>query len=166
MSKPLRDTPQVGNKPREEDEEEEEQEPRRETEPRNVADGGLKGKAADQAALASPEMPTANANFDGIPFPGVGCNCAPPDTDGEVGLTQYVQLVNQGLQVWNKSNGVSVLGPITIATDLERLRRCLPEQQPWRPGRAVRPARQPLAGQSVRRRVGAHRRMRRRLDQQ
>ena len=21
-------------------------------------------------------------NFDGIPFPGVGCNCAPPDTNG------------------------------------------------------------------------------------
>jgi hypothetical protein len=112
-AKPLRDTPQVANKPREEDED---QEPRRQAEPRNVSDGGLKGQAADQAALASPQMPTANTNFDGIPFPGVGCNCAPPDTDGEVGLTQYVQLVNEGLQVWDKTTGASQLGPITIAT--------------------------------------------------
>ena len=36
-------------------------------------------------------------NFDGIPFPGVVCNCAPPDTNGEVGATQYVQIVNDGL---------------------------------------------------------------------
>src|SRR6185436_11531165 len=61
-------------------------------------------------------MPGTLNNFDGIPFPGVNCNCAPPDTDGEVGATQYVQIVNEGLQVFNKSTGASVLGPIGIAT--------------------------------------------------
>ena len=44
-----------------------------------------------------PQIPTPLLNFDGIPFPGVGCNCAPPDTNGAVGLTQYVQMVNEGL---------------------------------------------------------------------
>ena len=49
-------------------------------------------------------------------FPGVGCNCAPPDTNGAVGATQYVQIVNEGYQVFNKSTGASVLGPNSIAS--------------------------------------------------
>src|SRR6266571_4714735 len=53
-------------------------------------------------------------NFDGIPFPGVVCNCAPPDTNGEVGDTQYVQIVNEGYQVFDKATGNSVFGPVSI----------------------------------------------------
>jgi hypothetical protein len=67
-----------------------------------------------QSSLAPAVMPAPILNFTGIPFPGVGCNCAPPDTDGEVGATQYVQLVNRGMQVFNKSTGASMLGPIDI----------------------------------------------------
>src|SRR6185503_3211909 len=37
-------------------------------------------------------MPTPGMNINGIQFPGVSCNCAPPDTNGEVGATQYVQM--------------------------------------------------------------------------
>src|SRR5262245_29029820 len=59
-------------------------------------------------------MPSPILNFNGIPLPGVNCNCAPPDTNGEVGATQYVQIVNEGLQVFNKTTGASVLGPISI----------------------------------------------------
>jgi hypothetical protein len=68
--------------------------------------------------LAAPEqtMPAPILNFAGIPFPGVTCNCAPPDTVGEIGATQYVQLVNEGLQVFDKATGASALGPIGIAT--------------------------------------------------
>jgi uncharacterized repeat protein (TIGR01451 family) len=61
-------------------------------------------------------MPGTGLNFDGIPFPGVNCSCAPPDTNGEVGATQYVQIVNRGYQVFNKTTGASVLGPVDIAT--------------------------------------------------
>jgi hypothetical protein len=57
-------------------------------------------------------MPGTKLNFDGIPFPGVACNCAPPDTNGEAGLTQYVQIVNQGFQVFSKSTGAA-LTPVT-----------------------------------------------------
>ena len=53
-------------------------------------------------------------SFDGVPFPGVICNCAPPDTNGAVGATQYVSLVNEGYQVFNKTTGASVLGPLSI----------------------------------------------------
>ena len=53
-------------------------------------------------------------NFDGIPYPGVVCSCAPPDTNGYVGLAQYVQTVNDGYQVFDKVTGNSVLGPASI----------------------------------------------------
>ncbi len=69
-----------------------------------------------QSALAPLAMPSTILNFNGIPFPGVACNCAPPDTNGEVGATQYVQIVNEGYQVFNKSTGASTLGPVGIST--------------------------------------------------
>jgi hypothetical protein len=78
-----------------------------------------KPAAADpvvQSAAAAANMPGTINNFEGIGFPGVACSCAPPDTNGEAGLTQYVQIVNEGYQVWNKSNGQSVLGPVGITT--------------------------------------------------
>ena len=61
-------------------------------------------------------MPATILNFDGIPFPGVACFCTPPDADGAVGLTQFVQVVNQGYQVFDKTTGASVLGPAALAT--------------------------------------------------
>ncbi|HET6852468.1 MAG TPA: hypothetical protein VFH46_09085, partial [Pyrinomonadaceae bacterium] len=70
--------------------------------------------AADEFSPAN--MPSADKNFNGIPFPGVACNCAPPDTNGEVGTTQYVQIVNEGFQVFDKTTGASLLGPSGIST--------------------------------------------------
>ena len=65
-------------------------------------------------ALLAPHIPAPILNFSGIPYPGVGCSCAPPDTNGDVGTTQYVQMVNEGYQVFAKATGSSVLGPNTI----------------------------------------------------
>src|SRR6266478_3662202 len=67
-------------------------------------------------SLFAPNMPSPLLNFDGVAFPGVACNCAPPDTNGEVGATQYVQIVNEGFQVFDKTTGTSLLGPSGIAT--------------------------------------------------
>ena len=67
-------------------------------------------------SLLAPNMPSPLLNFDGVAFPGVACNCAPPDTNGEVGATQYVQIVNEGYQVFNKATGASQLGPSGITT--------------------------------------------------
>ena len=64
--------------------------------------------------LVPDAMPAPILNFDGIPFPGVGCNCAPPDTNGAVGATQFVQIVNEGYQVFDKTTGGSLLGPNSI----------------------------------------------------
>src|SRR5882672_2937549 len=44
----------------------------------------------DLRSLMTVNMPSPILNFNGIGFPGVACNCAPPDTNGEVGATQYV----------------------------------------------------------------------------
>ena len=74
-----------------------------------VQDGPLLG---DLPARIPPPI----LSFAGIPFPGVVCYCAPPDTTGEVGATQYVQVVNQGYQVFDKATGTSVLGPASIAS--------------------------------------------------
>ena len=64
----------------------------------------------------TPLIPGTILNFDGITQPGGGCGCAPPDTDGEVGDTQFVQIVNAGLQVFAKATGNSLLGPISISS--------------------------------------------------
>ncbi|MCB0823046.1 MAG: PKD domain-containing protein [Bacteroidales bacterium] len=51
-------------------------------------------------------------NFDGIPNTyGV----APPDTDGDVGLSHYIQMVNNGFQIFDKS-GTSLYGPASLAS--------------------------------------------------
>ena len=45
--------------------------------------------------IINPNIPAPVTTFEGIGFPGVACNCAPPDTNGDVGPTQYVQIVNE-----------------------------------------------------------------------
>jgi len=56
-------------------------------------------------------------NFDGISTSdltgGIG---APPDTNGAVGATQYVQTVNTALAVFDKTTGSRVLSPRDIST--------------------------------------------------
>jgi hypothetical protein len=59
------------------------------------------------------------ATTAGLNFPGVGNgdygfvpNAAPPDTNGAVGATQYVQWVNESFAVFNKSTGALVHGPV------------------------------------------------------
>jgi len=54
----------------------------------------------------------------GLNFPGVGNgnygftpNSAPPDTNGAVGATQFVQWVNESFAVFDKSTGALVYGP-------------------------------------------------------
>jgi uncharacterized repeat protein (TIGR01451 family) len=58
--------------------------------------------------------PTLLLNFDGIGQgtpPGFNDCCAPPDTNGAVGLTQYVQWVNVSFAIFSKSDGSLLAGP-------------------------------------------------------
>jgi hypothetical protein len=60
----------------------------------------------------SSQTPTFDLEFEGA---GSGdsffCNCMPPDNDGAVGTTQYVQFINLEYKVFDKS-GNTVLGPL------------------------------------------------------
>ena len=82
----------------------------------DTADPVVQNWDASVFAGKGPRIPVPIRTFDGIPFPGVGCNCAPPDPNGAVGLTQYVQIVNEGYQVFDKATGNSVLGPRSISS--------------------------------------------------
>jgi hypothetical protein len=51
----------------------------------------------------TPNMPPPLLTFDGTDRVGSGCNCRPPDTNGDVGPNHYVQTVNAGFRVFDKS---------------------------------------------------------------
>lgn len=64
--------------------------------------------------LLIPEtMPPPLLSFDGLAFPAL-CSCLPPDASGEVGATQYVQVVAETYQVFDKATGATLLGPTSI----------------------------------------------------
>ncbi len=103
-----------------------------------------------------PNMPGTTLNFDGIPFPGVGCNCAPPDTNGEVGLNA-VRADRQrrlpGLRQGHRRLGSRTVGHLH---DLESAFGGVCETNGHGdPVVALRSARQPLADQPVRRHLAS-----------
>ncbi|HTK78937.1 MAG TPA: hypothetical protein VL286_00715 [Rhizomicrobium sp.] len=62
--------------------------------------------------MAPNPVPTTDLiNFDGIDDAHSFCNCAPPDTNGAVGATQYVQWVNAAFAIYNKTTGALISGP-------------------------------------------------------
>jgi len=60
-----------------------------------------------------PFTPTIGASFEGLGTGQYGftVNSAPPDTNGTVGATQYVQWVNSSFAVFNKTSGALIAGP-------------------------------------------------------
>jgi hypothetical protein len=60
-------------------------------------------------------MPTPILTFEGISVTTSACQCAPPDTNGDVGPNHYVQVVNAAYQVFNKS-GTSIQAARNINT--------------------------------------------------
>jgi hypothetical protein len=65
-----------------------------------------------QSVFGPVAMPTPLANFEGI-YNYWGA--IPPDTVGDVGPNHYVQMVNVGFQIYNKS-GTSLYGPANFNT--------------------------------------------------
>jgi hypothetical protein len=56
--------------------------------------------------------PSALLNFDGLGTGGgYTPNAAPPDTNGAIGATQYVQWVNEAFAVYSKATGARLAGP-------------------------------------------------------
>lgn len=84
---------------------------RRQVKPdRPVPEGFVDATVQTANALA---MPAPNLTFEGM-NQAEGCGgCIPPDTNGAVGPTQYVQMVNSAVSVYDKA-GTRVLGPTAI----------------------------------------------------
>jgi len=80
--------------------------------PRNWVDP-LAQAAVSTSDLAPLVSTTPGLSFDGVGagFAGFTVTGAPPDTNGAVGATQYVQWVNTSFAVFNKSTGALLYGP-------------------------------------------------------
>jgi hypothetical protein len=68
-----------------------------------VAAGGPTAPAA---------MPAPSLTFPGVDSAASGCACFPPDTDGDVGPSHYIQSVNSSIKIFNKT-GTALSGPTT-----------------------------------------------------
>ena len=74
-----------------------------------------------QSTLPAPLIPATATNFDGVgngftgPQGTFSVNSAPPDTNGDVGPNDYVQIVNTDLAVFSKT-GTVLFGPVPINT--------------------------------------------------
>jgi len=83
----------------------------------NIPYTGSKTRSAFAATVASPNVQRNLALENGLNFEGVGndeygyaVQYIPPDTEGNIGTTQYVQWVNVNLAVFNKTDGSDELG--------------------------------------------------------
>jgi hypothetical protein len=76
-----------------------------------------------RAAPAAP-VPTPLVSFDGVPGPGT---FTPPDTNGEIGPTQFVQATNGGFRVFSKTGT-----PLIPTTQISALFSGLPANNPCR----------------------------------
>ncbi|MGN6313150.1 MAG: hypothetical protein ACTHMO_05235 [Rhodanobacteraceae bacterium] len=86
--------------------------------------GGGGGSGGDGAVQNSAfgSAPALSSTFDGVGQGFAGpqgvftVNSAPPDTIGAVGATQYVQMVNTGFAVFDKSTKSVIYGPVPTST--------------------------------------------------
>ena len=73
-----------------------------------------------QAQHAAPQIlaPTAGLNFDGVGqgFGAYTVCCAPPDTNGDIGPSHYVETVNLDFAVFDKNTGGLLYGPVPLNT--------------------------------------------------
>src|SRR5216683_6416168 len=78
-----------------------------------AAPTGAPDTALQTAAVSAPTVGNVTS-FDGIGQGALGFtpNAAPPDTNGAVGATQFVQWVNESFAVFDKTTGALLHGPV------------------------------------------------------
>src|SRR5919197_6700766 len=83
------------------------------------ADTGYSRDGALQSALPPASIPSTQQNFEGLSnqdnFNIFGFRVNPPDPNGEVGLNNYIEMVNLVFAVYDKS-GNRLLGPVDTGT--------------------------------------------------
>jgi hypothetical protein len=75
--------------------------------PPGVTATGTAGASTIGAATIDAPAPAPSSNFDGLDFANWGAG-HPPDTNGDVGPTYYIQTVNTSIGIYNKTTGVRV----------------------------------------------------------
>lgn len=85
---------------------EEEEETRHMRYPRVSNSGVQDPMRAVRAAAQVTAMPTPSATYPGMSASEGGCNCTPPDTDGDVGPNHYIQSVNSSIKIYDKAGNV------------------------------------------------------------
>ena len=87
--------------------------------PISAGDGRYSSDGALQSALLPATIPSTQQNFEGLSnqdnFNIFGFRVNPPDPDGEVGPSNYVEMVNLTFAVYDKS-GNKLLGPVDTGT--------------------------------------------------
>src|SRR5215472_13999305 len=76
--------------------------------PASSATSAARGMVSAPVAPAAP-APTPSASFDGLDFATWGAG-HPPDTNGDVGPTYYIQTINTSIGIFRKSDGMRVAG--------------------------------------------------------
>lgn len=76
---------------------------------------GKAGSAAVQTGGVTGTMPSFEQNFDGVSNGDNPKIVLPPDTQGDVGLNNYVQMVNDSFAVFDKQGNLQ-LGPVPSTT--------------------------------------------------
>ncbi len=78
----------------------------------NEADGALQS-----TAVPNPAMPAKIFSVEGQRVQDNGsARFVPPDPNGDVGTTQYVQMVNTVWSVYDKTDGSKIAGPYTLSS--------------------------------------------------
>jgi hypothetical protein len=92
---------------------------RRHPRPETAEDRATKTAVQNDVALTQPRpqsassaMPAPIQSFDGMNAASACGNCLPPDTDGDVGPSHYIQLVNGSIRITGKT-GTVLSGPTT-----------------------------------------------------
>jgi hypothetical protein len=112
LSPPLRDQPVVWPQAREK--REPHVHPRLPIEHQDRPDPVIQSSFWQQMTMPAVPVPIRQWAGVGEGECGKPCEGPPPDTNGAVGKTQYVQMVNEALQVFDKLTGTSLLGPIQL----------------------------------------------------
>jgi hypothetical protein len=77
-------------------------------------------QASVQTSAQAPNVAAPTSNFEGLSSQDnanvIGGRVNPPDTNGDVGLTQYVQTVNLLFRVYDKSTGAPLTPPRRISS--------------------------------------------------
>lgn len=95
--------------------------PPRPRDPNQPVTGGL-DPGLQSSIGTGPDIPATTKNLEGVGQGFVGpqgthtVNVAPPDTNGDIGPSHYVQIVNLSFAVFNKFSGAVLYGPVAINT--------------------------------------------------